>query len=349
MKEKTNIKKSSSKDKFNIKPAKLKRANSLKPNKIIHIDKFRLPMDDINTEMRDIQKVLKTENSRQIKNKVLIKKTNMKIAKENIIVSLRKELKFQKLLNRNLLALKDYADKNSDAYKKNYDNICKYRAQMHEDLSGFVSLIGNYEKDINNFKKEKEMMIKTNESLINYKNEEQNKMKEKLEKLNNDTQIQNDKIEKLRKILREYRNENEFYFNNTEKNELNHLQRFEKLKSEYKRIENLYQYYYDLELKNIKLKMDKINKNLFAEEEDFALLKLKEKQVMGDFLRNIIRDIQTQMSEIDRLNKRMKDDRNIEKLLGKKGAEKYRQRLNEKYKSEISTLNTKYNMTFTSC
>ena len=47
-------------------------------------------------------------------------------------------------------------------------------------------------------------------------------MKEKLEKLNNDTQIQNDKIEKLRKILREYRNENEFYFNNTEKNELNH-------------------------------------------------------------------------------------------------------------------------------
>ena len=159
MKEKTNIKKSSSKDKFNIKPTKLKRANSLKPNKIIHIDKFRLPMDDINTEMRDIQKVLKTENSRQIKNKVLIKKTNMKIAKENIIVSLRKELKFQKLLNRNLLALKDYADKNSDAYKKNYDNICKYRAQMHEDLSGFVSLIGNYEKDINNFKKEKEMLI----------------------------------------------------------------------------------------------------------------------------------------------------------------------------------------------
>ena len=79
MKEKTNIKKSSSREKFNIKPAKLKRANSLKPNKIIHIDKFRLPMDDINTEMRDIQKVLKTENSRQIKNKVLIKKTNMKI------------------------------------------------------------------------------------------------------------------------------------------------------------------------------------------------------------------------------------------------------------------------------
>ena len=334
---------------INLKQNKLKRANSFKPNKIIHIDKFRIPMDNINAEMRDIKKVLKTENSRKIKHKILIKNTTMKIAKENIIVSLRKELKFQKLLNRNLLNLKEYADKNSNEYKKNYDNICKYRAQMHDDLSGFVFIIGNYEKDISDFKKEKELMIKTNESLINYKKEEQMKMREKLEKLNNDTQNQYNKIEKLRNILREYRNQNEEYHGNTEKNELNHLKKYEKLTNEYKRVENLYQYYFDLEMKNMRIKMDSTNKNLLAEEKDSALLKLKEKQVMGDFLRNIIRDIQTQMSEIDKINKRIKEDRKIEKILGKKGAEKYRQRLNEKYKSEFSTLNTRYNVTFTTC
>jgi len=347
MKEKQKLK-NSSKNEFNKNQNKLKRANSLKPNKIIHIDKFRLPMDSISSEMRDIKKVLNTENSKHIKNKVLIKKTNMKIAKENIIVSLRRELNFQKLLNRNLLNLKDYADRNINEYKKNYENICKYRAQMHEDLSGFVLLVGNYERDISNYKKEKEMMIKTNESLINYKSEEQNKMKEKLEKLNNDTEIQNNKLEKLRKTIREYRNQTEEYYGGMQKNELKHLSKYEKLISEYKRLENLYQYYFDLEMKNMRIKMDGMNKNLFAEEEGNALLKLKEKQVMGDFLRNIIRDIQTQMSEIDRVNKRIKEDRSIEKLLGKKGAEKYRQRLNEKYKSEISTLNSKYNMTFTS-
>ena len=334
---------------LNTKQNKLKRANSFKPNKIIHIDKFRIPMDNINSEMRDIKKVLKTENSIKIKNKILIKNTTMKIAKENIIVSLRKELKFQKLLNRNLLNLKEYADKNSNAYKKNYDNICKYRAQMHEDLSGFVFIIDGYEKDISKYKKEKELMIKTNESLINYKKEEQKKMKEKLEKLNNDTENQNNKIEKLRKILREYRNQNEEYYGNMEKNELIHLKKYEKLISEYKRLENLYQYYFDLEMKNMRTKMDSMNENLLAEEKDSALLKLKEKQVMGDFLRNIIRDIQTQMGEIDRLNKRISEDRKVEKILGKKGAEKYRQRLNEKYKSELSTLNTRYNVTFTTC
>ena len=333
---------------FNFKPNKLKRAKSLKPNKIIHINKFRIPMDTINSEMRDIKKVLNTENVNKIKNKLLIKKTNMKIAKENIIVSLRRELKFQKLLNRNLLSYKEYADKNANEYKANYDNICKYRAQIHDDLSGFVSLINNFENDISNYKKEKEVMIKTNESLINYKSEEQNKMKKKLEELNNDTKNQDNKLEYLRKTLREYRDERDQYYGNMQKDELKHLSKYEKLISEYKRLENLYQYYFDLEVRNRKIKLDGMNKNLFADEEDSALLKLKEKQVMGDFLRNIIRDIQIQMSEIDNVKKKMKEDKNIEKLLGKRGAEKYRQRMNLKYKSEISTLNSKYNMTFSS-
>ena len=346
MKEKSKIKKNV-KTEFNLKQNKLKRAKSFKPNKVIHIDKFRLPMDNINIEMNDIKKVLITENARKIKNKILIKNTNMKIAKESLIMSLRKELRFQKLLNRNLLKLKEYADKNSNEYKKNYDNICKFRTQIHKDLSEFVSIVDNYEKDINKFNKEKEMMIKTNESLINYKSEEQRKMKEKLDKLNNDTEIQNNKIEKLRKTLREYRNTNEEYYGNMQQNELMHLQKYEKLIGEYKRLENLYKYYFDLEMKNMKLKLDGINKNLFAEEKDNALLKLKEKQVMGDFLKNIIQDIHSQMGEIERINKKMKEDKNIEKLLGKKGAEKYRQRMNEKYKSELSSLNTRYNMTMT--
>ena len=346
MKEKSKIKKNV-KTEFNLKQNKLKRAKSFKPNKVIHIDKFRLPMDNINIEMNDIKKVLITENARKIKNKILIKNTNMKIAKESLIMSLRKELRFQKLLNRNLLNLKEYADKNSNEYKKNYDNICKFRTQIHKDLSEFVSIVDNYEKDINKFNKEKEMMIKTNESLINYKSEEQRKMKEKLDKLNNDTEIQNNKIEKLRKTLREYRNTNEEYYGNMQQNELMHLQKYEKLIGEYKRLENLYKYYFDLEMKNMKLKMDGINKNLFVEEKDNALLKLKEKQVMGDFLKNIIQDIHSQMGEIERINKKMKEDKNMEKLLGKKGAEKYRQRMNEKYKSELSSLNTRYNMTMT--
>ena len=58
-------------------------------------------------------------------------------------------------------------------------------------------------------------------------------------------------------------------------------------------MENLYQYYFDLEIKNMRRKLDSMNIDLFADEKDDALLKLKEKQVMVEFLRNIIQDIHT--------------------------------------------------------
>ena len=47
------------------------------------------------------------------------------------------------------------------------------------------------------------------------------------------------------------------------------------------------------------------------------------------------------MAEIDKINKKMKEDKRIEKLLGKKGAEKYRQRENEKYKTELNNASFK--------
>ena len=260
-------------------------------------------------------------------------------------MSLRKELKFQKLLNINLLRFKEYADKNSNEYKKNYDNICKYRTQLHSDLSEFMNLVDNFEKLKNDYKNEKELMIKTNESLINYKNQELLKLKYRLDQLNNDTQNQSDTLENLRKKLREYREKNDEYILNIEKNECAHGQKYENLLNEYKRLENEYKYYFDLEIRSRKNNLDRMNKNLCAEEEGLAVLKLSEKKVKGEFLKNIIRNIQSQIQEIENLNKRINDDKEIEKLLGKRGAEKFKERMNKKYKNELSSINSKNNFT----
>ena len=357
MKEKSKIQNKKFND-FKIKP-KLARAKSSRVNKIniknisniIHINKFRIPIESINTELKDIKKIVEeaeTENSKEKNKKILIKKANIKIAKENIIMSLRKELKFQKLLNINLLRFKEYADKNSNEYKKNYDNICKYRTQLHSDLSEFMNLVDNFEKLKNDYKNEKELMIKTNESLINYKNQELLKLKYRLDQLNNDTQNQSDTLENLRKKLREYREKNDEYILNIEKNECAHGQKYENLLNEYKRLENEYKYYFDLEIRSRKNNLDRMNKNLCAEEEGLAVLKLSEKKVKGEFLKNIIRNIQSQIQEIENLNKRINDDKEIEKLLGKRGAEKFKERMNKKYKNELSYINSKNNFTLTS-
>ena len=316
---------------------------------MINIKKFQLPFENINTELKDIKKIIEeSENSTNKDGKILIKNTNINIAKENIIISLRKELKFQKLLNSKLLSYKENVENNSNLYKKNYEDICKYKEQLHGDLSDFIKLMDNYEKLKVDYKKEKEMIIKTNENLINYKNDETVKMKARLDKLNSDTQNQYNNIEKLRNAIREYSNQNNDYFVKFENNEAAHDERYEMLLSEFKRVENEYKYLLDLEFQNRKNNLDRMNKNLCAEEEGMAVLRLSDKQVEGQFLKNIIRDIQSQIHELELLNKRMDEDREIGKLLGKRGAEKYRERMSEKYKNEISNINSKFNFTMNS-
>ena len=328
----------------------LRNKKGIKNSNVINVNKFRIPLESINRELKDIKKLVEgnNENSKEKEQKILIRKANLKIAKENIIMSLRKELKFQKLLNRNLLNFKDYSDKNSGEYKKNYEEICKYRDQLHYDLKEFIALCENYEKLKNEYENEKNTLINTNENIISYKTDEQEKMKVRLDKLNSDTQNQHEKIEQLRNTLREFRNKNNDYIVNLEKNEYDHDQRYEMLMKEYKRVENEYKYYYDLEIKSRKDQLDRMNKNFMAEEEGLVMSRLNDKQVKGAFLKNVIKDIQSQIQEIENLNKRIKEDKEIEKLLGKRGAEKFKERMTEKYNNQMSNINTKHNFTLTS-
>ncbi len=328
----------------------LRNKKDIKNSNVINVNKFRIPLESINRELKDIKKLVEgnNENSKEKEQKILIRKANLKIAKENIIMSLRKELKFQKLLNRNLLNFKDYADKNSGEYKKNYEEICKYRDQLHYDLKEFIAHCENYKKLKNEYENEKNTLINTNENIISYKTDEQEKMKIRLDKLNSDTQNQHEKIEQLRNTLREFRNKNNDYIVNLEKNEYDHDQRYEMLMKEYKRVENEYKYYYDLEIKSRKDQLDRMNKNFMAEEEGLVMSRLNDKQVKGAFLKNVIKDIQSQIQEIENLNKRIKEDKEIEKLLGKRGAEKFKERMTEKYNNQMSNINTKHNFTLTS-
>ena len=247
-------------------------------------------------------------------------------------------MKFQKFLNKNLLHYKEYSNKICNYYKKNYEDISKYKIQLHLDLGDFVNQVENYEYTIKNFKKENSTMIKTNENLINYKMNEQVKMKDRLEKLNNDTQKQHEIIEKLTNTLTEYINRNIQNEKNIEKNEFDHEYKYQILLDKYKKLENEYKYYLDMEIKNRKIQLDGDNKNLFSEEEGMALLKLNEKEVKRDFLKNIIRDIQSQIKEIEQINKKMGDDKKLEKILGKNGAQKYKKRIQEKYKNKNSNV-----------
>ena len=248
-----NNKKNLKTDPKNYRPNSSRNAKKYNINNVINIKKFQLSKDNINAELKDIKKILiENQNKKEKKEKILIKNTNISISKENLILSLRKELNFQKLLKIKLLSYKEYADNNSNSYKTNYENICKYKEQLHLDMGDFLNLVDNYEKLKDEYSKEKEMIIKTNDNLIKYKKEEQNKLKSTLDKLNYDTQNQQNTIQRLGNTISEYKEKNDEYFRKLENNEAAHDEKYEMLLNEFKRLENEYEYYFDLELKSRK-------------------------------------------------------------------------------------------------
>ena len=67
------------------------------------------------------------------------------------------------------MAYKRYSTDVYCYFKKNYEEILKYKYNLAEDLKDFVKVINKYEETITQYKKEKIMIIKTNEDIIKLK------------------------------------------------------------------------------------------------------------------------------------------------------------------------------------
>ena len=311
----------------------------------------RDPLSRIHTEIKEIEKIIKnTESSNNKLSTILIKRENIKIAKESLVVALRKELNHHILLNNKLLEFKKYADKVTNKYKKNRDGILKYKKHLRNDLSEFVKLLENYDSQEKAYIKENENLHKTNQTIINNKKQYQKELLEKIKKLDRDTNKQNDDIDELRNVLREFRNYNNNYMNGIDKNESENDYRYQKLLKAYKRVENEYIYYYNLEMEKRKNELDAEN-SLYKEEENDANMKLMESEVKAQFLQNIIQSIKLQLEEIEEQKKNCMNDEESIRFLGKNGAIKYKKKMeenNNKTKTELGYLVNKNNFTINS-
>jgi hypothetical protein len=206
----------------------------------------------------------------------LIKSQGNTIAKENIIIGLRKDLEYHKHVNKNYNVYKEYANQVCDYYKQNYEEIFQYKANLRYDLRDFVKIMDGYEEEIEKYKNDRIAMIKTSEDIIKYKKGEKVRMEERLRKLNNDLEIQGKKLTKVSDLLNDYQSENETYQQKLNMNELTHLERYEILNDKYKKLLAKYDFYINKQLKMRKLELEYKDKNLFKEEEDLADLKLQD-------------------------------------------------------------------------
>ena len=268
----------------------------------------------------------------------LIKAENNNIAKENVILSLRKDLDYHKNVNHNYNIYQKYANDICDYYKQNFEEIFQYKSNLRDDLKDFIKIVDGYEEEIEQCKKDRKTMIKTNEDIIRYKKEEKGKMGERLSKLNYDLEKQDKQLNNINKMLNEYQEQNETYMDKLNSSELTHKKRYEILEDKYKKVLAKYHFYVDKEMKKRKIELDYKDSNLCKEEEDLADLKLQDNLLKNVFLREIANEIKKQIKEIELVNQKYLEEQELLRFLGKVFYNKVKQRRAEMELTQESTI-----------
>ena len=260
----------------------------------------------------------------------LIKEVHSKNAKESIILLLREDLQYHKKINKSYLLYKQYATDILNYYKQNYEEITKYKMDLRTDLQDFITVVERFEDQIKQYNKEREMMIKTNNDIIKYKNQEKEKLNARINVLNKDLEKQKIKLDSINETFNDYQTQNENYIEKLNKSELNFLEQFEDLESKYKRLKAQYEMYFNMEMKRRKNELDLRDDNLCREEKDMADLKLQDKIVHNNFLKEMVEEIKSQIKEIEDMNKRSEEEEQMIRFLGKAFYNKVKQRREEK-------------------
>ena len=280
-----------------------------------------------------INEIFKSFNDYSLKMKStaakLIKAEGDNIAKESVIISLRKDLDYHKNINKNYNIYQKYANDVCNYYKQNFEEIFEYKTNLRDDLKDFIKIVDGYEEDIIKCKEDRKTMIKTSEDIIKYKKIEKEKMGERLKKLNNDLEKQDKKLINITDLLTEYQIQNETYMEKLNNNELTHMERYEILQDKYKKLLVKYNFYIDKEMKKRKLDLDYKNNNLCKEEEDLADLKLQDNLLKNEFLKEISTEIKKQIKEIELANQKALEEEELLKFLGKVFFNKVKKRREE--------------------
>ena len=268
-----------------------------------------------------INEILKSFNDYNLKSKStaakLIKAEGDNIAKESVIISLRKDLDYHKNIKKNYNIYQKYANDICNYYKQNFEEIFEYKTNLREDLKDFIKLVDGYEEDITKCKEDRKAMIKTSEDIIKYKKIEKEKMSERLRKLNNDLEKQDKKLNNITDLLTEYKIQNETYLEKLNNSELSHMERYELLEDKYKKLLDKYKFFIDKEMKKRKIELDYKDNNLCKEEEDLADLKLQDNLIKNVFLKEISNEIKKQIKEIELANQKALEEEELLKFLGK--------------------------------
>ena len=229
----------------------------------------------------------KKQNTQRTKD--LLTQVNKLITKESLIIQLRTEYKYIKLLNsyykQYLTLIKDKKEK----CLQNKNGVKEYCDDLRKNGKGNTHIIDKYEEKIRQLKKEKKEIIKTNEGIIKIKNEINIKLKTRLLEIQTKINMNLEEISKQEKKIKSLEDKKEKERQEFLKEEEFQNKRYKKLKLKCDNAED--------QIKNLENKLSKMES-----EKGFMPVELDNYDLSNNIIEKENKDIQLKEEEIKNQN-----------------------------------------------
>ena len=238
----------------------------------------------------------------------LSKKVKKSICKENLVMELREELKYNKTFNIMYTKYLEDVIKLKNQVKLNRDKVIENCEKLKKEYADKFDIIDSYEKQIIKLQAERKNIIKTNDEIIFMKNNIQKKLNAEIKSLDEKTENQRTQIEKLKINIASLEDRKLHLNEEFEKQKKEEEKQYQKLKKEYKYMlkkRDYFQEAYDEyekvpeDLVKVDIKLEDHTNEKNALEEENLNIKLIEKNFETNRLMNSINKLSNKIKNFD--------------------------------------------------
>ena len=260
------------------------------------------------------------------------------ISAEKLILTLRQDLKYHTESN---LKFKNYfteISKLGNNFKYNLDCLNEHKKNLQYELKDFVEIINEKEKEINELKEEKNMLILTNEALLNDKITEKNILDGQLKDAIRNLAFSTDRLNNTKTKINELSGELEMINKEITDNENEYIKKYDRLLYKYNRELEKFQIFLDNDEYKLMLN-DDINERKIDEFKKNVDIENFERESQTIYLNTVIEGLYKKIEGVKQNRIKKEKERERYKFLGKYFASHYK----EKHKNPIKCLSKKIN------
>jgi chromosome segregation ATPase len=258
------------------------------------------------------------------------------ISAEKLILTLRQDLKYHTESN---LKFKNYfteISKLGNNFKYNLDCLNEHKKNLQYELKDFVEIINEKEKEINELKDEKNMLILTNEALLNDKITEKNILDGQLKDAIRNLAFSTDRLNNTKTKINELTGELEMINKEITDNENEYIKKYDRLLYKYNRELEKFQIFLDNDEYKLMLN-DDINERKINEFKKNVDIENFERESQTIYLNTVIEGLYKKIEGVKQNRIKKEKERERYKFLGKYFASHYK----EKHKNPIKCLSKK--------